>query len=105
MLPGAQPIADTTTHFVLYDDGSTGQIIVTGEEEPVLGKPGRFTSEEEYRARLGELTAGHAERSAGLLADDEDRTSGDYQALRGAGIPDGTARRLTGWAGPATGPE
>lgn len=101
MLAGAQEIPEGTTYYVLYEDGSTGEIAVTGEEEPPLAKPGRFVPEKEYRARLGEMKAERAAHVAGLLVADEDRTRTDFEALTAAGIPEGTARRLSGWDGTA----
>lgn len=100
MLPGTQPIAATTTHYVLYEDGSTG-LIETSATDLELSKPGRLVSEAEYRARLDQLRAGSAARLAELLAGDEDRTKADFDALTGAGLPEATARRLSGYEGPA----
>lgn len=105
LVAGAQEIPETTTYYVLYEDGSTGAIEASGEEAPRLAKPGEFVHEEEYRARLDALKEQRAVHVAGLLAGDEERTRGDFEALTGAGIPEGTARRLSGWEGPATGPE
>lgn len=100
MLPGAQPIAATTTHHVLYEDGSTGLIETSGEEPlPPLAKPGRLVTEEEYQARLGALTGQRARYVAGLLAADEERTRGDFEALTAVGVPEATARRMSGYEG------
>ncbi|UJV43003.1 hypothetical protein [Streptomyces sp. AMCC400023] len=98
MLPGVQPIAATRKLYVLYDDGSTG-LMETSVEEPRLAKPGRFVSEAAYETRLGELRADTGVRVAGLVAGDEERARADFDALTGAGIPEATARRLSGYEG------
>lgn len=98
MLPGAQPIAATRKLYVLYEDGSTG-LMETSVEEPRLPKPGRFVSEAEHATRLSELRAGTGVRLAELVAGDEERTRADFDALTGAGLPEATARRLSGYEG------
>lgn len=99
MLPGTQTIPATTRHYVLYEDGSAGLIETNSGDTPTLTKPGRTVSEEEYRSHLNGLVEQRAEYLAGLLAGDEERTRGDFEALTAAGIPDATARRMSGYQG------
>ncbi|WP_405893671.1 hypothetical protein OG272_15580 [Streptomyces sp. NBC_00104] len=87
-----------STHFVIYEDDTTGLIETTGEEPPRLSRPGRIVPEERYRGRLAELEAEHAEHIAQLEAEDLARTRGDYEALIAAGVPAATASRLSGYA-------
>lgn len=103
MLQGAQPVPETATFYVLYEDGSSGEITVSGGGTPELAKPGRIVPAKKYQARLTDLRAHHEEQSARLVADDEDRTRGDYEALKAAGVAEGTARRMSGWNGTAEG--
>jgi hypothetical protein len=100
-MPGVQPVAEEQAYLVIYDDDSTGLLVVTSDEEPPLSRPGRFVSEAEYLDRLGALKAGHEAYIARLVAEDEARTRGDFEALTSVGIPAGTARRLSGYDGEA----
>lgn len=89
-----------TTSYVVYDDGSFGAIETNGDEPPALSKPGRLVDEEEYLAvRLAWETA-RAQRRDELEAADAARLLEDCLALRAAGIPAETARRLSGYTGP-----
>lgn len=96
MPPGTEPVAEERTHWVIYDDGSTGRLTATSEELPPLAKPGKFVTEAKYLRRHKELSDAHATYVAGLVAEDEERTRGDYEALTAVGVPEATARRLTG---------
>ncbi|MDX3069794.1 hypothetical protein PV518_48070 [Streptomyces sp. ND04-05B] len=88
-----------TTYYVIYEDGSLGRIDTDGEGQPPLAKPGRFVDAATYGARSEELAAQHAQHVADLQAADEARTKADYDALIEAGIPEATARRLSGYQG------
>ncbi|MFE9319225.1 hypothetical protein ACFYNV_29700 [Streptomyces albidoflavus] len=102
---GAEVAGEPVAYWAIYDDGSTGRIVVTNGEEPVLGKPGRLVSEEEYAERLAELEAERERKRAERAAADEERTRTDYLALRAAGVPEDTARRMSGYTGPDVEPE
>ncbi|HLL36317.1 MAG TPA: hypothetical protein VK545_21095 [Streptomyces sp.] len=99
-VPGAQPIGEERTYWVIYDDGSTGQITATGESEPDLTRPGRLVTQEEYEARLEEIRAARAAHLEELLEAEAAQQLAEYRDLRAAGIPDATARRLSGYTGP-----
>ncbi|WPR52861.1 hypothetical protein SJI45_19180 [Streptomyces sp. S399] len=105
-ITGATEAGDTVTYWVIYDDGSVGRIEITnGQQEPALSKPGRLVSEVEYQERLDELRAEQERRRAERAAEDEARTRTDYLALRAAGVPEDTARRMSGYTGPAIDPD
>lgn len=102
---GAEVAGETVTYWAVYDDGSAGRIEVTNGEEPVLSKPGRLVTEEEYGERLEEIQAERDRARAELEAADLARTREDYLALREAGVPEATARRMSGYTGPEVEPE
>jgi hypothetical protein len=93
---GARLLDEVTDWYVIYDDGSAGHMQVLAETEPVLSRPGRFVTRDEYSDRLGELNAATAAYVAELTAADEARQTADYEALLAAGVPDDTARRMSG---------
>lgn len=92
----------TVTFYVIYEDGSVEEQILpdTSGVEPVLSKPGRVSGQieyEQYKTRIEELNRiWLAETNARQQAIQKV----DYDGLILAGIPDATARRLTGYTGP-----
>lgn len=91
---------EATTFYVLFDDGSASLMMSTTGEEPPLSKPGRFVDRDEYEARQDEIRTAREEHVAALQAEDERRTREDYEALIATGVPEATARRLSGYTGP-----
>ncbi|PSK57990.1 hypothetical protein B0E38_01835 [Streptomyces sp. 111WW2] len=91
---------ETTTFYVLFDDGSASLMTSTTGEEPPLPKPGRFVDQTEYEERRDAIRAEREEYVAELQAEDERRTREDYEALIATGVPEATARRLSGYTGP-----
>lgn len=91
---------ESVSFYAVYDDGSIGQLRVpAGAPEPVLSKPGRLVDEEEFQDALDAIKAEAAQQAA---ADDAARRAlakADYDALVAAGIPDASARRLSGHTG------
>lgn len=53
----------------------------------------------EYDTIHSEIKAAVAEKREAVEAEDTERTRGDYEALLGAGLPEATARRLSGFQG------
>lgn len=94
---GLQTGAETRVFWAVYEDGSTERLETDGQEEPQLHKPGRFVSEAAYNKKLRELQKAKEALVAGLVAEDTERTRGDYEALLGTGLPEATARRLSGY--------
>lgn len=94
---GAQAPGAVTVHWILYDDGTTGKIETTGPELGELAKPGREVTFTEYDERLTELRAVSDDYLAELQAADLARLKGDYDALIALGLPEDTARRMSGY--------
>lgn len=90
---------EVTTVYVVYDDGSIDKITYSGSDMPPLSKPGRVTDEAEYLARLAQLEAQNAAHVDDLQRAAQAQAKADYDALRAAGIPEATARRLSGYTG------
>ena len=88
--------------YVIYEDGSVEVLTVTGDPdaEPVLSKPGRIASKIEYDQYLAVLEEQHAIYLAEIAAREQQVLKADYDALIAAGIPEATARRITGYTGP-----
>ncbi|MFD0208940.1 hypothetical protein ACFVH9_07370 [Streptomyces hirsutus] len=93
---------ETDDYWVIYDDGSVGRVATTGEE-PVLSRPGRLVTEEEYQERAGELAAEREAHLARLAAEDEVRTRAAYEAFLEAGFPEEVARQMSGYTGQTDG--
>ncbi|MEV0016699.1 hypothetical protein [Streptomyces tendae] len=68
---------------------------------PELPEGATELTREEYDTELGAVQAARQEHAEDLVAADEAAQSADYEALRASGIPDATARRLTGYTGEA----
>ncbi|WP_411092336.1 hypothetical protein [Streptomyces sp. 049-1] len=95
-IAGAGPLGGYADRYVIYEDGTAGHLQVLEGQEPTLSRPGRFVSRDAYSDRLGELQAGTAAHVAELEAGDQERHEVDYAALLGAGVPEETARRMSG---------
>lgn len=96
-IAGAAPVGETVDRYVIFDDGVTGHMRVPAGVEPVLLRPGRFVTEEEWGERVRELREQSAAHVARLLAADDARHAADYAALRDAGVPEESARRMAGY--------
>lgn len=95
-------MSDTTTFYIIYDDGSVEAQTVPDVPgvQAVLSKPGRVSGKieyDQYRARLEEQAAIWL---AETQAREQQVRKDDYDALIIAGIPEATARRITGYTGP-----
>lgn len=87
--------------WVQYEDGALGSIIVTGGTLPELARPGRIITEDEYNQLALEMTQAHTARLDAMDAEDAARQAREYADLLMAGIAEETARRLSGYTGPA----
>jgi hypothetical protein len=104
---GADVVGEPVTYWAIYDDGSTGVITVTSQgeaDEPVLSKPGRLVTQEEYDERLAEIREQQAANAQALAEADAARTREDYLELLRAGVAEPTARRMSGYEGPVLDP-
>ena len=88
-----------TVIYAIYDDGSIEQQRIEGADDPILSKPGRLVSEEEYQQALSVLVEHHADMVTSLETAEQQSIRSDYETLIATGIPEGTARRLTGYVG------
>ncbi|MFF4900405.1 hypothetical protein [Streptomyces sp. NPDC001068] len=95
------PVDDSTTQFVIYDSGSVAKWTYDGETPPELPEPGRIVTEAEYTTARDEIRAAIEQTRAEEEAAAEAMRLQAYQALIGAGIPDGPARQLSGYTGEA----
>lgn len=89
-----------TTQFVIFDDGSVRETLYTSEQGPQLPAPGRVVGEAEYREALAGIKAAQGEHWTGVLTEERKALRADYEALRAAGIPEVTARRLASYTVP-----
>ena len=89
------------TWYALYEDGTLERFSTDAAgAEPVLSRPGRFITEAEYLERLAQMEAESAARAAELDRQAAAQRKADYDALIALGVPEETARRLSGWTGP-----
>ncbi|MFI2434633.1 hypothetical protein [Streptomyces sp. NPDC018693] len=94
-------MADATLHYRTAD-GVLASRMVTGEqaEPPALPEGATALTEAEYADALADVQAQHEEYGQQLVQEAEANQQADYEALRAAGIPEATARRLSGYSGP-----
>ncbi|MCF3960600.1 hypothetical protein [Streptomyces fuscigenes] len=100
--PGCDPTPDPITAWVQYEDGSLGSITVTGGQLPELARPGRLITQAEFETLNAAMSAAHTSRLQDMAEEETARQTREYQDLRKAGIPEETARRLSGYTGSAT---
>lgn len=83
----------------IYVRGPGGEISEITSDEADISIPagGEVITAEQYEAELAELRRGRDTYVAGLLAADAERTRGDFEALTALGVPEATARRLSGY--------
>ncbi|MGW1801501.1 hypothetical protein ACWCQN_37695 [Streptomyces sp. NPDC001984] len=98
------PAPEPTTVYALYEDGTLGQLTaVLDSGKPVLSRPGRLLTRDEYETLRGQMTDAHNARLAELEAADEARQASAFRDLTKASIPEATARALSGYTGTADG--
>lgn len=84
------------TFYYKYPDESVGVRTVVGVEE-VTHPPGvTLITAEDYQTRLAEIEAQRQADEAATRASEQSQRAEDYEALLAAGIPEATARRLSG---------
>ncbi|GAA2685500.1 hypothetical protein [Nonomuraea recticatena] len=97
VVPEWSPPHEVTRWWALPNGGVVEGVDAGGELQPPEGAV--EISREEYEQRLAVLKSEHAAYVDGLRAEDERRTREDFDALRAAGIPEATARRMSGYTG------
>lgn len=92
---------DTRTIYYKYADGSVAERVITGNGDEVPPPDGaEEISEEDYRAAFAAIEAANELEGQEQEAQHQARVKADYEALRAVGVPEDTARRLTGYTGP-----
>ena len=91
-------MTESQSQFFRLADGVLAAQTVTGTSLPDLPEGATLITQEEYEEGLKALQAERDEYRARLDTEDQERMQDDYDALRKLGVPEGTARRLTGYA-------
>lgn len=91
---------EETTIYYQWPDGAVAERTVSGGAETVTPPEGAVEiTEEEYRAALATMEE-EREREREKQKETEDAAiREDYEALRALGVPEETARRLSGYTG------
>jgi hypothetical protein len=88
---------DETTYYYRHDNGGYEVVTVTGDAEYVPPAGAVEISQAEYEAGVAAVAAHNDAHLADLRDADRQTALADYQALIAAGIPEETARRLSGY--------
>ncbi|MGP4091508.1 hypothetical protein [Streptomyces sp. KR55] len=99
--PDFEPAPEPVKAWVQYEDGSLGSITLAGLELPVLARPGRVITQDEYHRLSAEMTDAHTARLKAMEDEEAARQVREFRDLTTADIPEETARRLSGYTGPA----
>ncbi|MEU8870423.1 hypothetical protein AB0D24_04520 [Streptomyces javensis] len=92
---------DETTIYYRYDNGSVAKRVVAGAGEDIPVPDGATViTEEEYTAALAAIEEANEAQRQEEEAQHQAQVRADYDALRALGVPEETARRLTGYTGP-----
>jgi len=85
--------------YIRHANGAVSQVTTNQDRDSVHVPEGaRLISAKAYAKEHAAITAANEEYVGALRLAEEEQQAGDYEALRAAGIPDTTARRLTGHA-------
>ena len=88
------------TIYYRFADGSVAEKVVTVPAEDTVVTPPEGATEitkEQYDTELAAIEAANAAALAETQAADRARQREDYEALLAAGIPEATARRMSGY--------
>ena len=91
---------ETTIHYQ-FENGSVAERVIsggTGDASPPVGAS--EITKEQYDAALAVIKEANEQQEAEERAAEQARIGADYEALRALGVPEDTARRLTGYTGP-----
>ncbi|MGW0086553.1 hypothetical protein [Streptomyces sp. NPDC003393] len=92
----------TTTVYFQLANGAVGRL-ETEREDPDLPEGAELITQEEYEAAKAALEEAHAEHVASMEQELQEQAGTDYAALVGLGLPEETARRLSGYTPPEDG--
>lgn len=90
------------TVYYRYPDGSVEVVTVTvgGDDESPAPPEGAVEIDRQtYEAELAAIEAAREERRRRQADQEQVQQLADYQALTAAGIPEATARRMSGYTG------
>lgn len=93
--PDEQPATAPRTYWLLYENGALARIEAVGDEVQVP-EGAQLLTEAEYEERVQQWQEDNDAHVAALKAADRARQTEDYEALIALGVPDATARRLSG---------
>ncbi|MFF3665482.1 hypothetical protein [Microtetraspora malaysiensis] len=91
--------AEITVRYFRFPDGSVGRTETSGDGEHVPPAEAVEIDEAEHQQLLAAVRQAQADHAADLAAADEANQLDDYTALVTAGIPERSARRLSGYTG------
>lgn len=92
------------TYFYRHDNGAFSSRTVDGVEDAIEPPAGATEiSRDEYDAGVAGLEAANAQLAADVMAAEQALAREDYEALIAAGIPEATARRMSGYEGAGPG--
>jgi hypothetical protein len=87
------------TLYVVFADGVLGRITTHEGLEPVLAEGVKVVPQPVWEALKAQMTEQHEARLAELEAAEEETRRQQYEDLRAVGIPESSARSLSGYAG------
>lgn len=94
-------MADATLYYRTVAGVLTSRAVAGAyAEEPELPEGATTLTEADYMAALADVQEQRATYAQELVDEQEAAQQADYEALRASGIPETTARRLTGYTGP-----
>lgn len=105
--PNPPPVAtpefgSPATTYGVYDDGSVETVIMRGSgvSTVLASRPGHVALKAEYDSALASVNTALAANRNALAATQNTNTQTDYNNLVASGVPDVTARRVSGYTGP-----
>ncbi|MER7841659.1 hypothetical protein ABTY98_38690 [Streptomyces sp. NPDC096040] len=104
--PGSLPLpvdvaSDPITFYVVYESGALGRIVAADGLTPVLAEGVRLVTQAAWEELQAEMREQHDARLAELHAEEEQTRSKQYADLMEVGLPEATARSLSGYTGQA----
>lgn len=95
-------MADVSLYYRAADGTLTARAVSgTDGAEPDLPEGATPLTETEYQTALAELRAQQQSHAADVTAAEQQTQQADYEALRALNVPEATARRMSGYTGPA----
>jgi hypothetical protein len=89
------------TFYVVFENGALGRITAAEGLEPVLADGAKLVSQAVWEGLQAQMREQHEARVAELEAEEEETRRRQYEDLRAVGMPEATARSLSGFTGQA----